>query len=650
MIVAMKKAQLVVLKEDEDCLLKSLQKYGVLMLIKTSDDHDYQTSDGQAQTRIENLIKNLVQYREDEKMKDLVVNYDEFVQDDPKRQEYLEEIEKTKDAINHLEQLNQTLNEELKTLLPWKDLDWKLSDLTSFKLAKVHTGFIEPRKFIEFEQVINAYGGTLKTIGYRNNVQSVLFAVYYQDDEALLNEVKNLGFEEYFLPKEDALVKDLILEKKAKIDANKQEIINLEAILKNLANRIDELMLLNDQISSQKELDQARSVNLITKETCYVEGWVRSDQKDLLEKAIQEATDIYDLVITEPGLEETPPTVTKNSKFTAPFETITDMFSKPNPYELDPNPIMSFWYWILFGIMMGDAGYGLVMMVAAHLFIKYKKPKGGTLRIIKIFYYSGITTILWGIVFGSYFGFSWDPLHALGVLISKPGWKSVLLQPMDNPIQMLVVSLVLGAFHIITGIIMKAIRNYKDKQYIDLFADQVSWLLILIGIGLAVLPQTSKIGVPMAIIGAVIVVLTAGRSKKNIFSRLVSGVLSLYNISGYLSDILSYSRILALALSTAVIGMVMNMLAGMVMSVPVVGVVIAAIVFLIGHVFNIGMGLLSAYVHDSRLQYVEFFGKFYDGGGYEFKPLSLKLKYVNQVKTQENEKNNKERKLIEEVY
>ncbi|MFA7367832.1 MAG: V-type ATPase 116kDa subunit family protein, partial [Bacilli bacterium] len=169
----------------------------------------------------------------------------------------------------------------------------------------------------------------------------------------------------------------------------------------------------------------------------------------------------------------------------------------------------------------------------------------------------------------------------------------------------------------------------------DIFFDQLSWILLLLGIGLfaggsTILPILTNIGIGMIIYSVTIIIIFGGRKKDNIFGKIIGGVGSLYGITGYMSDILSYSRLLALGLSTAVVGMVMNMLAGMIQG-SVIGFALSIIVYIIGHSFNLVMGLLSAYVHDSRLQYIEFFGKFYDGGGEKFVPLSLKLKHIKKV-------------------
>jgi V/A-type H+-transporting ATPase subunit I len=276
---------------------------------------------------------------------------------------------------------------------------------------------------------------------------------------------------------------------------------------------------------------------------------------------------------------------------------------------------MSIWYWLIFGMMMGDVGYGVVMVVLFALMIKKMRPKGNALRLFRVLMYSGVSTILWGILFGSYFGVSWNP---------------ILMSPMEKPLDMLILSIVIGACHIISGLLVKAYRNFRDKQYLAIFVDQFSWIFILIGVGLFFLPWGKSIGLWLAIGGAGLIVLFAGRKNKNVLARIGSGLYSLYGITGYLGDILSYARILALMLSSSVIAMVMNMLAGMLQS-NAIGFILSLFVYLIGHVFNLAMGMLSAYIHDSRLQYIEFFNKFYEGGGIPFRPLTLQTSYVEMI-------------------
>ena len=227
-------------------------------------------------------------------------------------------------------------------------------------------------------------------------------------------------------------------------------------------------------------------------------------------------------------------------------------------------------------------------------------------------------------IIASYFGATWHPL---------------LFAPLDNPMGMLIFCMIIGVLHIFSGMAMKMAAQIKAGHFLDAVFDEVSWMMLIAGLGLLFLPQTRTVGAVLAILGAAIVLLTAGRAKKGVFGKIIGGFGGLYGITSYLSDILSYSRILALSLASGVVGMVMNLLAGMVQG-SVIGFVLSLLIYAVGHVFNLAMGLLSAYVHDSRLQYIEFFNKFYEGGGYAFRPLQINPRFVDVVSGGENQGGN----------
>jgi len=235
-----------------------------------------------------------------------------------------------------------------------------------------------------------------------------------------------------------------------------------------------------------------------------------------------------------------------------------------------------------------------------------------------MFQYGAYSTILFGVLFSSYFGYS---LH-----------KPILLNPQVDILKFLIVSIVVGTLHVVSGFLVRAYANFKEGKVLDAIFDNFAWVFLLIGIGLYFVPHDviKKVGLALAITGVVLIVFTHGRKNKNIFAKIGGGLYSLYNSVSIFSDILSYSRILALSLSSAIVAMVMNTLAELFPK-NVFGIIASALVYIIGHAFNLVMGLLSAYVHDSRLQYIEFFGKFYEGGGVAFKPLSFELKHIDKI-------------------
>ncbi len=621
MIVPMKKVHLVALKDDQEKLMVNLQKCGELMLIASSEavePVDTYSEENIIQ-RTEKSLKFLKKYQEKQKLfgNFQEVSYSDFTSFDPKREERLTKVEETEEKIAKLRSENDAVKESVLFLSVWKDFDTPLNKLDSSRSVIWHLGFGEAKNQTPIQEIMTEAGSEIQFLGQGSEGLALAFANYIDDDAAVMEKMRLAGFNEIKLPKEPQTVAELISEKEEIIRANRLEIENLTQQMKEYSREINDLKLFNDQISSLKEIKEAPVIKTV--ETVYLEGWARSDRIKQLKTAIEEVTEFYDLELFDPLPEDNPPTCTKNNRFVESFEVITNMLGVPNSREIDPNPVMSVWYWIIFGIMMGDVGYGLLMAIIMFLLIKLTHPKGNSLKLMKVLLFCSITTIIWGVLFGSYFGATWHP---------------ILMEPMVDPLKMLIMSLIIGCLHIISGLLIKAYANLRQKKFLAAVADQFSWIMIIAGAGMLFVPALATVGKIVALTGAALILLFAGRAAKSIFGKFGLGLYGLYGAANYMSDILSYSRILALSLSTAVIAMVMNTLAGMLQT-SIIGIFFSLIVYVVGHSFNLIMGLLSAFVHTSRLQYIEFFNKFYEGGGYEFKPLDLKLKYVNQVNMKE---------------
>ena len=614
MIVPMKKVLLVALREDKDALAQALQRIGEVMPVDAEGAPAAATGSQEA-ARAEQALKVVRQYQGKQGMfaPRPEVGYTEFVAGNREAEELLGKIEALHAEDEAAAGEIAGIQAKIQELLPWLPMDISMEEIGTTRFSGVRSGYVERSRADEAKLAAEEGGGVLQLLDSGPQGTAVLLYTYLAEEDGLLRAVSAAGFSEAAPPGGKGFPKDLCDGYQARIgelNARREEIARELTLL---AGRKTELELLRDQ----REAEEARQDAPFgeTVETVFLEGWVRSDRTARVEKAVARVTDCYELTFREPEEGEKPPTVTKNNRFISQFETITDMFSRPSNGELDPNPVMGPWYWIIFGLMMGDAGYGLLMLIGIWAFKKLKKPRGDFGKLVNVLFFSSITTIFWGIIFGSYFGETWRP---------------ILFAPLDNPMGMLAFCMIIGVLHIFSGMIMKMVEDAKAGRFWDGIFDQLSWMLLITGLGLLFLPAARTVGIVLAIVGAAVILLTAGRAKKGIFGKIIGGFGGLYNITSYMSDILSYSRILALSLATGVVGMVMNLLAGMVQG-SVIGFVFSLLIYAVGHIFNLAMGLLSAYVHDSRLQYIEFFNKFYEGGGYAFRPLRIDPRYVEVI-------------------
>lgn len=340
--------------------------------------------------------------------------------------------------------------------------------------------------------------------------------------------------------------------------------------------------------------------------------------------------------------EETPPVLLKNNALSAPVESVLETYSLPGKGEIDPTTMMAAFYYVLFGMMLSDAAYGVLMMLACGIaLLKFRNMESGMKKTLQMFFYCGISTTFWGVMFGGYFG------DAVTVISETFFGKTVTIPPLwfapvDDPMRMLIFSFAIGIVHIFAGLGIKLYQNIKAGDWRSGIYDTVFWYL-LVGGGVVYLlsmqmfvdmaglkfilpPAVGTAAAALAGVGALGIILFGGRSSKNPVKRLAKGLYELYGVTSYLSDILSYSRLLALGLATGVIASVFNKMGSMFGS-GILGFILFLVVFLIGHTLNIGINLLGAYVHTNRLQFVEFFGKFYDGGGEKYTPYGVHTKY-----------------------
>lgn len=419
---------------------------------------------------------------------------------------------------------------------------------------------------------------------------------------------------------------DNVLRLKSELDVLKAEEGTLLTAILAMAENRGEIKLGVERITQMITREEATSVLRCCSSVAVVEGFVTAPECEQLEKVLSEYDCAWEL--QDPQEEEYPsvPVKLKNNRFTDALNMVTNMYSLPQYGTVDPNPLMAPFFILFYGLMMADMGYGLLMVIAALVAMKKIKPKAGTLSFCRLLLYGGISTFVMGIITGGFFGDA--PLQVAKIINPETTWTGIpaLLDPLNDSVLVLVGSLVLGVIHLNAGLAVSFAQKIKAGDVKGALMYEGALWLILIGIGCTVLKVLviESLGISAVLVAGIVVLFAGAVWGKKGFS-IVTGLFStLYNeLTGWFGDILSYSRIMALMLAGAVIGQVFNTIGAMAGSlwlfIPV---------FLVGHALNFGLNLLGCYVHDLRLQCLEFFGKFYTDGGKAFNPLKIKTKYI----------------------
>lgn len=437
--------------------------------------------------------------------------------------------------------------------------------------------------------------------------------------ERALSALRDLGFSTVSFRGMTGTAKEndkTLTENLVALEKERQEI---EQRIAGLGGKRETLLEASDRAAIALRREEAKSRLVGTDKVFLLEGWLPADRCAEIEKTLKPFTCAIET--REPTEDEYPqvPVQLKNNKLTRPLNMVTEMYSLPAYGTLDPNPLMAPFFILFYGIMMADMGYGLLMMIASVIISKKYRPKGTSGELFSLLGLCGISTFIMGALTGGFFG---DFLTQLVAIVS-PGTVFALpklFDPLDDLTMILIGSMALGMVQIVTGMAISLIEKCKRKKFLDAFFEEITWWIVFIGIALLALGK----GVAVLYVGCALVLLGPIVQGKG-WGRLTGVFGSLYNhVTGYFGDILSYTRLMALMLAGSVIAQVFNMLAAM----P--GNVIAFIIIsMLGNAMNFGLNLLGCYVHDLRLQCLEFFNKFYVDGGKPFRPMTLDTEYVD---------------------
>ncbi|MGI6620859.1 MAG: V-type ATP synthase subunit I [Bacillota bacterium] len=389
-----------------------------------------------------------------------------------------------------------------------------------------------------------------------------------------------------------------------------------------MAQGLLDILALTDYYLDKQNLDRIRKEAGRTRFTLIVEGYVKAKDMDLFRGQLSGFADI-EIIDEEPGEDEDVPVYLENHPIIRPFEAVTAIYGYPNYRELDPTPWLAPFFWLFFGLCLGDAIYGIMLSLFSWWFIKTQNLEDE--RFMRLLMYCGFSTILAGALTGSWFG-DFPVQFLKGTVIERITSSMAVLDPVNDPMTLLLVSLAFGIVHIWVGIIVKMVGTIRGGNVVEGIIDHGSWVIFLPGLVLWGLSKAgviqSGVGLYIMAAGAVLVMISGARNQKSIFMKPISAVGKFYDIVGYFSDVLSYARILALMLASAIIGVVVNTISRLVVDMlGGLGWVVIPVILAFGHLLNLAINALGSFVHSGRLQFVEFFSKFFEGGGTPFRPL-----------------------------
>ena len=635
-IVKMKKFKLFALEKDRKSLLKELQKFSYVHFVKTKEEDESlkEIELNQDMTIIKEKsqkVKWMLNYfsklfpKETKKeidessvketlfvlLEQQASKYD-FSNDYENLANISEEIDSNKEEIANLETYRKELSK-------WLNIKESLGNLKAFKTAKFFLGTVAKKNFEPLKDKLRNFEHTyIEEISDESSQINIMLLTSNTEEKELKNELKTYSFTETNFDFDTSFTDEY---EKTK---NREE--ELKKANEKLKEKVEKLLKLIPKLLIQKEyLDNALMRETVvsnfkaTDTVNVIEGYIPLDMEEEFKKIVNKNSNKSNyLEITEVDKDdEEVPILLKNSGITGLFASITQMYALPKYNEIDPTAILSIFYWIFFGMMVADFAYGLILFILSGLALMIGKFDENKRKFLKFFFALSFSTMIWGLLYGS----------AFGDLIKLP---TQVLDSSKDFMSIFILSIIFGAIHLVIALGIKAYILIKNGHFMDVIYDVFLWYLTLTSLIILLLAGrfglsefTKNIFIVCAVIGMLGIVVFGARDAKTLVGRIGGGLYSLYGITSYIGDFVSYLRLMALGLAGGFIASAINIIVKMLVSKGILGIILGVVVFTLGQSFNIFLSFLSSYVHTSRLTYVEFFSKFYEGGGKAFKKFRV---------------------------
>ena len=642
-IVKMKKFTLFAFEAERKRLLEELQRFGYVNFSKSDpiEEFDYLkdvevstvgNNYVEESTRIKWMIDYVGRFVEKEKglsalKKGPVVYTFNELEKEANSYDYITDFNELSEISKKIDSNNQkitAIDNSIKEISPWKSIKEPIEDLNSFRKLKFIMGYLPTKSLEKFRTSIvdlkSTYFEEIDIVG--RNSYCIIFTNQLEKEAVYENlrlnsfsevnlEIKGIVSEEIQRLEDE---KKILEEENSKFtDEIKKFTVNLQK-MQSVYEYYQNLSLRNTVVSNFKATDKLD----------IIQGYIPADKennyKELLEKlsASKVYLEIEDAKKDDPDV----PIILKNNKIASLFESVTKMYALPKYDEVDPTFILSIFYWIFFGMMVADFAYGLILFVGSGIALMTLKFNDSTKKFLKFFFALSFSTMIWGLIYGS----------AFGDLITLP---TQILDSSKDFMTVLMLSLAFGGVHLAFGLGMKAYVLIKNGNPMDAFYDVFLWyltlttvILVIVGKVITLPSIVNTIAFYGMIVGMLGIIAFGARDSKSIAGRIAGGLYSLYGITSYIGDFVSYLRLMALGLAGGFIAVAINIIVKMLVGGGIVGIIFGVIVFVFAQLFNIFLSFLSAYVHTSRLMYVEFFSKFYEGGGKAFKKFRSENKYI----------------------
>jgi len=541
-----------------------------------------------------------------------------------------EELNEAEEQLKRISAEESRQRSVIESLKPWTALDMPL-DKNGTERCSIIMGTISARILVtDVEKALLEVTeeAELFVVSEDKTAHYLVLVCMKEQQSAVMDVLRGFGFSVAATSGMNGTAKENIaLANETLVSLAKEKEDCLAGIVA-LKDRRDELKLAADVVSTQISRAEAEDKLYGMKSIVFMQGWMPAEKEDELAAIFDKYDCAWESMDPDPSEYPDVPVKLKNNQVTNALNMVTEMYSLPAYDGVDPNPLMAPFFILFYGLMMADMGYGLIMMIAALVAIKKIKPRAGSLSFCQLLLYGGISTFLMGALTGGFFG---DALVHIGRIIGMPeGWGELpaLFNPMTDSMLVLVMSMALGLIHLITGMVISVVCKVKSGDIAGAVWEEGALWITIVGIALCVLKVGNIGGVPVVLVIGIVMVFYGGmRSAEGIFGKIKSIFGTFYNTAtGWFGDILSYSRLMALMLAGSVIATVFNTIGAIANN-----LVFFFVIFIIGHSLNFALNLLGCYVHDLRLQCLEYFGKFYKDGGRAFNPLTIKTKYYNTV-------------------